>query len=103
MTVVVTLSGCNSIWAQTTSATGNPDWTNYADWTETAPGYNTNQSALLAHNSDISGNPLIINNGNPLTISEGTILTTDVAITVEEGNLNNKRTINGTGIGQAWY
>ncbi len=71
--------------AQTTTTTVNADWTNNADWTGTSPDYDTNQSATIAHNTTISGNPISINNGHTLIINAGVLLITDETITIKEG------------------
>ncbi|MCG8306043.1 MAG: T9SS type A sorting domain-containing protein [Cytophagales bacterium] len=89
-----------SSFAQTTSTTTNPDWTSDSDWTGTAPDYDMNQSAILAHNSTIT-DPLIINNGLTLTINSGVTLTTNEVITIKEGGtLIVNGTITGTDSGK---
>ncbi len=92
--VVLFIGACASI-AQTTSNTTNPNWTTNGDWTGSAPDYDMNQSAILAHNSTIS-NEIIINNGYTLTINSGVVLTTSNKITIKEGGT---LIVNGTLIG----
>ncbi|MEN8248508.1 MAG: hypothetical protein ABFS32_06215, partial [Bacteroidota bacterium] len=60
------------------------DWNNSADWSGTAPGFNTNQSAILRHNSIVTS-PITVNNGDTLVIATGVTLTTSESITIKEG------------------
>ncbi len=95
------IPGTGLLFAQTTSTVTNPRWDNNADWTGTAPGYDTNQSAILDHDSDISGNSLIINGGHTVTINAGRTLTTDETITIKVGGtLIVNGTITGTDAGK---
>ena len=87
----------SGLWAQTTSTTTNPDWTDNADWSGTAPTYDLNQDAALAHNSTISTDIKVLS-GTTLTINAGLTLTTDKKITVEDGGT---LIINGTITGTA--
>ncbi len=75
----------NSLQAQTTTNKIDADWTDNGDWTGTAPDYDSNQSATIAHNSTVNGNPIVINNGHTLIINAGIVLSTDETITVKEG------------------
>lgn len=84
------------LFGQVTSNTINPDWEDNTHWTpNNAPGLDTRHSAILAHNSTITG-PLIINNGDTVTINEGVTLTTNETVTIKEGGV---LIINGTLIG----
>jgi hypothetical protein len=94
--LLIAFISTTGLWAQTTSTTADPDWTDNNDWTLTAPGYNMNQSATLDHNSTISGNDITVNDGFTLIINAGVTLTTDKVITVKSGG---KLIINGTIIG----
>lgn len=90
-------AGTGSSFAQTTSEIINPDWTNGAHWTGTAPGYDMNQSATLAHNSTIT-QAIKVGDGEVLIIEEGVTLSTSHDITIEgTGKIIVRGTIVGTG------
>ncbi|MEO1049353.1 MAG: T9SS type A sorting domain-containing protein [Bacteroidota bacterium] len=71
-------------YAQTTSNTVNPDWTDNSDWTGSAPfdGSETTEDAILAHNSNISFDLVIF---DQITVNAGVTLSTDKKITIDNG------------------
>jgi len=95
-TILIVFCCCELHFGQTITKQVDPDWTNNSHWTGTAPEYSTNQSAIIDHNSDISGNPLNIQSGHTITINAGKTLTTDESITIEDGGT---LIVNGTIVG----
>ena len=87
----------STVYAQTTTTTVNPDWTDNADWSLTAPTYDLNQDAIIANNSSVSTDIKVLS-GTTLTINAGITLTTNKKITVEDGGT---LIINGTITGTA--
>lgn len=87
--------------AQSTSNRVNPNWNTNSHWTANAPRYDTSRSGILAHNSNVTGNPFIINNGHTITINAGATLTTNETFTIKEGGtLIINGTLRGTGSGK---
>lgn len=95
---IVLLFSCWGITAkaQTTSLIPNPNWVNDADWSGTAPQYDINQSATLAHNSTIT-NEILVKSSHILIIEAGVTLSTDQNFTVKENStLIIRGTLRGT-------
>jgi len=84
--------------SQTQNTIINPDWTNNGDWSGTAPGYSTNQSATFAMDATDNGNDVTINSGHTLRINAGVTLSITKKISVNSGGtLEVYGTITGSG------
>ncbi len=98
---LIGLFSITTVFGQTTSNRNNPNWNTNSHWTASAPRYDTNRSGILAHNSNVTGNPFIINNGHTITINAGVTLTTNETFTIKEGGtLIINGTLRGTGSGK---